>query len=141
MSSKHVGIVEVVVRNLETVILDGFQIAGLALEHVEPAAEPRPRVQRPAPRGHLGNHSRALKVVVAQRRSVEIPQQQKTQIGAVVDHRSPNARLFGRLAVVVLPVAVDTQEVATGVGAAGDVDPVRGGDLDVAVGQAAGQFL
>ena len=82
-----------------------------------------------------------MKVVVAQRRSVEIPEQQNAQIGAVVDHRSPYARLFVGLGVVVLLVAVDTQEVATGVGAAGDVDPVRGGDLDVAVGQAAGQFL
>ena len=109
-------------RDLEAVVLDGFQVLGLAFEHVEPAAEARPGVQCAASRGHLGHHSRSLKVVVAQRLSVEKAQQQDAEIGSVVDHRRADARALGGDGVVVLVVAVDGQEVAGGVGATRDVD-------------------
>ncbi len=41
----------------------------------------------------------------------------------------------------MLAVAVDAQHVGGGVGAAGHVHAVGGGDLDVAIGQTAGEFL
>ena len=98
-------------------------------------------MQCPASRSHLGHHLGPLKVVVAQRLSVEVPQQQDAEIRAVVDDRRADAGPLGGPGVVVLRVAVDTQKIAAGVGAAGDIYAVGGGDLDVAIGQPAGEFL
>ena len=139
--AERVGVLQVVRRDLEAIVQHGFQVWRLAFEHVEAAAKPRPGMQCPASRGHLRQHPRPLKIVVAQRLSVEVAQQQDAEIGAVVDHRCTDACALGGDGVVVLRVAVDGQEVGGGVGAARDVDAVRRGDLDVAIGQPAGEVL
>jgi hypothetical protein len=129
------------VRNLEAVVQDGFQVLRLAFEHVEPAAKPRPGVECAASRGDLGHHLRTPKVVIGQRLSVHVAQQQDAKVRAIVDHRRADARSLGSDGIVVLLVAVDGQEIAGGVDAAGDIDRVRGGHLDVAIRQPARQFL
>ncbi len=87
-----------------------------------------------------GQHIGALQVGVGQGDALEEADQQDAQIRPVVDDRRADAGLAGRPAVVELVVAVDAQQVGVDA-AAGDVSPGRRGDLDVAVGQTAGEFL
>jgi len=98
-------------------------------------------MQRPDRGGSLDQDFGPLEVVVAQRLSVEIAQQQDPEVGSIVDDLCADACLLGGLGVVVFAIAVNAQHVGRGVDAAGDVHRVRSGDLDIAVGQAARQFL
>ncbi len=82
-------------------------------------------------------NARALQVGIGQGDALEEADQQDAEIGPVVDDRCADAGLRGGLAVVVLVVAVDAQQVLGVDAAAGDVSPGRGGDLDVSVGQPA----
>ena len=125
----------------ESVVHHGLQIRGLALEHVEVALESRTVVQGADCGGRLAEDLGPLEVVVVQGLSLEVAQQQDPEIGAVVDHLCADAGLRGGLGVVILALPVDAEEVAAHVAAAGHVHAVGCRDLDVAVGQAAGQFV
>ena len=83
---------------------------------------------------------RPLKVVVAQRLTVQIAEQQDAEVGAVVDHRRADAACSAAL-VLWHSRSRSMPSMFDGCRAACDVNPVRGGDLDVAVRQPARQFL
>ena len=98
-------------------------------------------MQCPTRCSDLGHDAWALKVFVAQRLSVEIADQQNPQVGSVVDNGCAHPRLRSSPAVVLLLVPVDAKKGRGGVGEPSDVDASWCGDLDVAIGEAAGEIL
>ena len=133
--------VVVAAREPKAVVAAGFQVGRLQLEHVEGVAEPRAGVQRSAAGRDASQHSPILHIGVGEGGSLHEAHQQNAQVRTVVDDGCADAGLLGGTAVEELVIPVDTKQTGARVAAARHVDTVRGGHLDVAVGQSAGEHL
>ena len=134
-------VVAVAVRQREPVVAHRRQVAGLALEHVEVAPEPRARVQPADRHRRPPQHVGAREVLVPERDPLQPADHQHPEVRPVVDDRGTYPGLLGHPRVVVLGVAVDAERVGVTVAAPCDVHPLRRGDLDDPVGQPAGDVL
>jgi hypothetical protein len=120
------------------VLRDDPPVAGLHGEHVELPDEPGPGVQPPAGVGDQPEDVGGVQVLVgegAARQELD----RDALAGPVVHHGRPDAGGRGGHAVAVLGVAVDLQQLRARARDAHDHNPRRRDDLEVAVGEAAGQ--
>jgi hypothetical protein len=132
---------EVPVRQPEAPLLDDPEVAALHREHVEVPGEPRPGVQRPADRRDPLEHRSLAQVVRRKGPALDPGDDQRVVLRQVPEHLRRRAALGSPSRVDVLGVAVDREQVAVGAGEPDDDGAFRGGDLEVHVGQPAGQCL